>query len=234
MPTFSAIIPTLNEAASIERAVASAWRAGAMEVRVADGGSTDQTPQLASDAGALLVPAPRGRASQQNEAARLATGDFLLFLHADCYLADAASEQLAQAMADPSVQAGAFMQSIDAQGWLYRQLERGNAWRACQGTAYGDQAIFIRRSLFEQLGQFPQVPIMEDLLLMRKLHPYLPLRILPGPLHVSARRWQKQGVVRQTLRNWSLLTAHRCGVSLTWLSQWYAPHVSKSALAAGG
>ncbi|MGI9457988.1 MAG: TIGR04283 family arsenosugar biosynthesis glycosyltransferase, partial [Aeoliella sp.] len=175
-------------------------------------------------AGAQVLEAPRGRASQQNAGARCATGDFLLFLHADTWLADDTALQLAQTMEDSNISAGAFCQRIDASGWIYRWIEAGNAARVrWRGMAYGDQGIFVHRNLFESVGGFPDVPLMEDLLLMRRLRSHRPLRLLPGPLHVSPRRWKQNGVVRQTLRNWSLLAAERCGVSLDRLAGWYQP-----------
>lgn len=226
MATFSVIVPTLNEAENIARAIASAGAAGAEQIIVADGGSTDDTLTIAKRAGALTVSSPPGRAKQQNAGAKQATGDWLLFLHADTWLDSQVARQIPPLLENPQAQVAAFRQCIDAPGLLYRWLERGNAWRARRGTAYGDQGILLRRSLFHSLGGFPDIPLMEDVRLMRRLKPYRPLQLLPGPLHVSARRWQKNGVLRQTLRNWTLLTAERCGVSPHHLVHWYKPHAA--------
>jgi len=224
MTTFSTIIPTLNESHHVGRAVSSAWDGGACEVVVVDGGSSDDTTQVAMAAGAQIVESPRGRAAQQNAGAGIATGDFLLFLHADTWLSEEAGAQLVAALGDPHVSAGAFGQRIEACGAIYRWLERGNAARVrWRGIAYGDQGIFVRRSLFEEVGGFPLIPLMEDLLLMRTIKKHCRLRLLPGPLHVSARRWEKNGLVRQTLSNWSLLAAERVGVSLERLEKRYQP-----------
>ncbi len=204
--TISIIIPTLNEAALVTQAVARAWETSPHEVLVADGGSDDGTVEAAGAAGASVVEAPRGRASQQNAAARRATGDVLLFLHADTWLSADGMRQIEQALADRDVECGAFRQWIDAKGRLYRWLERGNGWRAAhRGLPYGDQGIFVRRGVFEEVGGFPELRLMEDLFLMKRLRRRSRPVLLPGPLHVSARRWQRYGILRQTARNWLLL-----------------------------
>ncbi len=210
----SIVIPALNEADHIERAVKSGWHGGADEIVVGVGDSSDGTTELAVAAGAIVVPSEVGRAAQQNAAAQRASGDVLLFLHADNWLSGPAIPQLRSALAGNGVSAGAFRQRIQASGWTYRMLEQGNAARVrWLRMAYGDQAIFMRRALFEQLGGFPAEPLMEDVMLMNQLrrHGVRPL-LLPGPVYVSARRWKRNGTVRQTLRNWSLLAAFCAGV----------------------
>jgi rSAM/selenodomain-associated transferase 2 len=219
----SVIIPTLNEAAIVAQSVALALAMQPLEVIVADGGSSDATVALAEAAGAIIVLAPRGRAKQQNAAARVAAGDTLLFLHADTHLPDDGVRQIESALADQHVGYGAFRQTIEAAGWLYRLLEHGNAWRAAQrGLPYGDQGIFVRRGLFDEVGGFPELGLMEDVFLMRRLRRLARPVLLPGPLYVSARRWQRRGVVRQTLRNWSLLAGARLGVHPDLLARFYS------------
>jgi rSAM/selenodomain-associated transferase 2 len=232
----SVIIPALNEALNIVHAVERAAALGPHEILVADGGSDDGTPQAARQAGAVVVESARGRARQQNAAARQATGDVLLFLHADSWLAPAGATQLSHAWRDPRVLGGAFRHRIEAAGILYRLIERGDSFRARWfQLPYGDQGIFLRREAFFQLGGFPDVPLMEDVLLMRRLRKASRVVLLPGPVYTSARRWERHGVVRQTLRNWSILTAERLGVSLDRLARFYAPHadsVSKNQISA--
>lgn len=224
----SIIIPTLNEAANIVAAVERAWATGPLEVLIADGGSVDRTPDLARGAGAQLLESPPGRARQQNAGARQAAGDVLLFLHADTWLAPEGLGQIAEALADPHVLCGAFRQRIEAEGRLFRWLERGNAWRARRrGLPYGDQGIFVRRLVFEELGGFPEVRLMEDVMLMKRLHRRTRPVLLPGPLNVSARRWRRHGVLRQTAQNWLLLSAARLGVHPDKLARFYAPHGDK-------
>lgn len=218
----SVIIPTLNEAERIATAVERAWEAGADEVIVVDGQSDDDTFYRAKSCRCVVATCPRGRAAQQNRGARLATGDVLLFLHADTWLAPGAVRQIRAAMERPQVIAGAFRQVIEAPGVLYRLIERGNALRVrLFRCAYGDQGIFIRRDAFERLGGFPDVQLLEDLILMRSLRRLGRPALLPGPINVSARRWRRHGVLRQTACNWLLLAAHRLGVPPKRLARWY-------------
>jgi rSAM/selenodomain-associated transferase 2 len=226
----SIVIPAWNEAAIIAWAVERAWALGPQEVMVADGGSADGTAQLAARCGAEVVPGPRGRARQQNAGARRAQGEWLLFLHADTWLEPTAAAQVQAAMADPACQAALFRQRIEAAGALYRWIERGNALRAqALGLAYGDQGLLVRRGLFEELGGFAEVPLMEDVELAGRLRRRTRLRLLPGPLHVSARRWQRHGALRQTARNWALLAAYFAGASPTRLARWYPGHAADSS-----
>ncbi len=148
-----------------------------------------------------------------------------MFLHADTWLAPAGLVQIEAALADERVLCGAFQQQIDAEEPLYRWLERGNAWRALRrGLPYGDQGIFIRRSVFLEQGGFPELQLMEDVMFMRQLRRRTRPVLLRGPLHVSARRWQRHGVIRQTARNWLLLAAARLGVHPNRLARFYKPH----------
>jgi rSAM/selenodomain-associated transferase 2 len=219
----SVVIPAINEARYIQRAITSALEAAACEVVVVDGGSLDETVGIARQAGATVIASAPGRAVQQNAGAGLASGDVLLFLHADSALGSDCLAQIQRSGMQRPL--GAFQQRIDAGGWMYRVIERGNAWRAARwGLAYGDQAIFIERDFFFALGQFPHVPIMEDYLLMkqarRQQHPV----VLEGPVLTNARRWQKNGVLRQTLCNWSMVLAAMAGASPQRLARFYPRH----------
>jgi len=221
----SVIIPTINEADRILRAVSRAWEAGVDEVLVVDGGSDDDTVALAQSVGAKVLKSPPGRAVQQNMGAQHAHGEILLFLHADNWLAPTAGKQICECMHRQEVLGGAFRQRIEAPGVLYRLLERGNAARVrWRGLPYGDQAIFMRKNTFEQLGGFPSVKLMEDLLLMRTFRRLSSPVLLPGPVYVDPRRWQRHGVVRQTIRNWLLLCAQAVGVSPDRLARFYPMH----------
>lgn len=220
-PTVSVVIPVLQEAGNIAAAIASARAARADEIVVVDGGSTDGTVELARSADWVLT-GTRGRARQQNAGAERSRGDVLLFLHADCRLAMGACDQIRRVLADPAVAGGCFCQRIDAAGWRYRIVERGNLIRVlASGWMYGDQGLFVRRDVFEGLGGFPEVRLMEDWLLSRRLLRAGRTAVLPGPLLVSARRWQQAGLVRQTLRNWLLLMLASAGVPPDELAKWY-------------
>lgn len=220
----SIIIPTLNEAPSIAKAISRARRLSPAEIIVVDGGSTDDTVANAAAADRVLT-SPRGRAAQQNAGAAASRGDVLLFLHADCWLEPGILDAVTAALRDERSVGGCFRQAIDAQGGRYRWLERGNALRVrLWKLAYGDQGIFVRRSVFEQLGGFPALALMEDLFFMKRLRHEGRFVLLDGPLHVSARRWQQRGVVRQTARNWFLTGLAQAGVSPDRLQRLY-PHI---------
>jgi rSAM/selenodomain-associated transferase 2 len=219
----SIIIPVLNEAENVGPLVASLKTLGDSEIIVVDGGSTDDTWNQASGAD-LRLRSDRGRARQQNAGAKAASGDVLLFLHADCRLQPGCLETMRGALAEPTVIGGCFRQVIDAAGWNYRLVERGNAARVrWLGWAYGDQGIFVRKSVFESLGGFPDLELMEDLYFVKQLRRSGRFAPLDVPIIVSPRRWQKTGVFRQTLRNWTLLTLAHLGVSPDRLAKFYPP-----------
>lgn len=221
----SIIIPAVNEVERLPSAIQRAWRAGADEVILADGGSRDGTWEAAGRLDCQRIRGPAGRARQQNLGATLATGDVFVFQHVDNWLAPRAVRQTESALARTHVQCGAFQQAIEAEGRAYRLLEWGNARRVkWRGLPYGDQNIFVRRETFLEVGGFPDVAIMEDLMLMRRLRKQAWPVLLPGPLHVDARRWQRNGVLRQTLRNWSLVAAWRMGVPPHRLARHYPRH----------
>ena len=220
----SIIVPALNEQHGIALAIERAWGAGAHEVIVVDGGSSDQTPAICRQSRCCYRVSSPGRAAQQNAGAAAASGDVLLFLHADNYLAAGGVAQILRAV-NEGARSGAFRQRIEAEGRFYRWLESGNARRVqWWGLAYGDQGIFVTRELFDRVGGFPHVKLMEDLLLMRQARRIVRPVLLPGPLYVSARRWQRHGVLRQTLRNRMLLAAWHCGVPPDRLAAFYRRH----------
>lgn len=223
MLTVSVIIPTLNEESLIRSAIESAVKAGANEVIIADGGSTDSTVTVAAEL-ATVVPCQRpGRAAQQNSGAAAATGDVFVFLHADCQLhSNAITELRERGRQSPDFVAGCFRQRIDQTGWAYRCTEIGNHWRVrLLKWAYGDQGIFVKADTFRETGGFADVAFLEDLLLMKKLKGHGKFLILSSPLTVSARRWQRRGLFGQTLRNWAIVVAAQFGASPDWLAGFY-------------
>jgi rSAM/selenodomain-associated transferase 2 len=217
------VCAALNEQASVGQAVQSAFAAGAGEVLVVDGGSVDQTIQVAQQHGARVIRSPRGRARQQNIGAAHAQGVVLLFLHADSRLAPACLQQICDCLnRDPHATWGAFRQRIMHDGLAYRCLEWGNAWRVrWRRLPFGDQAIFARRNTFESVGGFPDIPFLEDLRLSLLLRHQVAPCLLDGPLFISARHWQSRGVIRQTFRNWSVQWAHARGAAPEALREGY-------------
>ena len=214
------VIPTLNEEQVIEKSVLSAVAAGATEIIVSDGGSRDRTLDIASEAGVTrIVRSLPGRGVQMNSGAQLAENEFVLFLHADNELSDHALEQLCD---HEKVAWGAFRQRIDSPRKIYRLLEWGNQWRVqWRGVPFGDQGIFVRRSLFEKLGGFAEIPLMEDVEISQRLREIEKPMLLQGPLTISARRWEKRGVLRQTVTNWLIQLSYSRGVPAEQLARRY-------------
>jgi len=214
------VIPALNEERAISLSVHSAISAGATEVIVSDGGSRDHTAERASEAGASsVVRSQRGRGVQMNAGAHLATGRFILFLHADNKLSEQALRQIC--VHEDAVW-GAFQQQIDSRRRVYRLIEWGNDLRVrWRKVPFGDQGMFVRRSLFEELRGFAEIPLMEDVELSHRLRKIDAPVLLQGPLQISARRWEKKGVVRQTLTNWMIQLSYSRGVSVEQLAQKY-------------
>lgn len=217
------IIPTYQEQSQIADAVASAIEASASEILVVDGGSTDETVSIAESLGVTVLLSDPGRAIQQNSGAMASNGDVLLFLHADCRLhRDSLSHIRTMLAEQPAVIGGCFRQRIQDDQLRFRIIEAGNAWRAkVMKWIYGDQGFFVRREAFEELGRFPEWPFLEDWALTRRMKRHGRLVLLKPQLQVSARRWQQVGVLRQTLRNWAILSAACLGVSPAWLAKFY-------------
>jgi len=220
----SVVIPTLNEAATIEATILATRSIGDCQIVVVDGGSQDGTRERAQLAEIVLSAEP-GRARQQNSGAKTSCGEILLFLHADCRLGPESFDDIREALQDERVVGGCFQQRIDSNRRIYRWIEWGNGLRVrLFKMAYGDQAIFVRKKVFERLGGFPDVEFMEDVLFMKKLRREGRFVLIPNRLLVSARRWERYGIIRQTLRNWILLTLAVCGVSPNRLARFYSSH----------
>ena len=220
----SVIIPTLNEEQSISATIEQTRSLGLCEIIVVDGGSDDATLQQAEKADRYMT-VRRGRSHQMNAGAKVASHDVLLFLHADCRLDQGCLEDVAHCLSRQDVAGGCFQQRIAADGLRYRMIEFGNAWRVrWLKWAYGDQGIFVRRKVFEELGGFPDLALMEDLYFMKKLKRAGRFVLLESRIHVSARRWEQRGILRQTLRNWTLIALAHCGVSPNRLARLY-PHI---------
>ncbi len=207
----SVVIPALNEEGCIAETVRALRRVRPHEILVVDGGSTDATVERAGEADAVLT-GPRGRAAQMNHGAARASGEALLFLHADCTLEEGALAWVPRALRRPGVAAGCFRMRVQAPGWLYRAIDFGataRVWLA--GVAYGDQGLFLRRDTFERAGGFPALRLMEDVFLSLALRRRGRLVVVPSEVFVSPRRWRQQGLVRQTLRNWVLTALAAAG-----------------------
>ncbi len=224
----SVVIPALDEASRIERTLrAVAAQPGPRQVIVVDGGSQDATRALAA-AYATVLEAPPGRAVQLNRGAREAAGEVLLFLHADTLLPPDAFAAVRAALADPAVEAGAFRLRFDVETPLLRCYSFCTrfAWpRLC----FGDRGLFVRRAVFEALGGFPEIPIFEDLEMVRLLHRRGGFRFLRQAVATAARRFEQHGPLRQQLLNGYLWLRYACGAAPSRLAPYYAYGPSERA-----
>jgi len=217
----SIIIPTLNEEAILAETLRAVRAEQPFEIIVVDGGSTDGTRAAAGEAD-LFLAAERGRARQMNLAARQARGEVLLFLHADCTLAPGALRAVERCLRLRSVSACCFEQCVCDGRWLYRCINWSASARVrLTGLVYGDQGLCLRRQVFETLGGFPEVPLLEDLLISRKLRKLGRIIVVPKRILVSPRRWHRTGIVGQTVRNWGLTALAAAGVSPERLARLY-------------
>lgn len=220
----SVILITLNEVAVVGRCLAylqlEAMADGAVEVIVSDGGSTDGTVEVAR-AYAPVVIAPGGRAIGLNAGAAMASGEILLFLHADTLLPPGAFDAVRDALRDPATVGGRFRLSLDNPGLPFRIVGAAiNARDRLLGGFTGDQAVFVRAPLFRTMGGYAAIPLMEDLDFAARLGREGRVARLPQAVTTSARRWERQGLVRTVLRMWTLRLLYLAGIS----PQRLAPH----------
>ncbi len=220
----SIVVPVLNEAANLDRLLPDlAARCPAAEVIVVDGGSTDATAEVARRRpGVQLVASGRGRARQMNAGARVARGEALLFLHADTVLPDGAADAIAGALADLAVVGGRFDVRFTNPRWPFRMIaglmNRRSRWSR---ISTGDQGIFVRRATFDALGGFPDIPLMEDVELTKRLKRAGRLAALDLQVTTSSRKWEREGIARTIVLMWTLRFLYCCGVSPARLHRWY-------------
>ena len=220
----SVVIPVLNESAVLPSLLRDlrALNSHTAEIVVVDAGSTDDTVALALAAGARVVQAPRGRASQMNAGARTTHGEWLLFLHADSRLDREGIAAVERAIEGPDqVDAAVFRFQIDLpprSRWL---IEKGQAIReALTGLAYGDQGLLVRRHCFVAVGGYPDTPLMEDVVIIRRLRRHCSVSQLHAPLRTSGRRYQEHGVFRTWLVHTLFIALYAVGVSPIRLAHW--------------
>lgn len=213
-PSITAVVPTLDEEPQLRRHLPEVLRQ-VEEVVVSDGGSRDASRRVARDLGARVVQGAAGRGGQLNLGARAATGDVLLFLHADTALPPGAAEALREAV-ERGAAGGAFL--VRFEGEDRRRLLRIGGWLVNLRTRWlevplGDQGQFATREAFEAVGGFPDWPILEDIHFIRRLRRRGPLSVLPLRVTTSGRRFVQRGVVRTVATNWLIWALYLLGVS---------------------
>lgn len=219
----SVIIPVWNEARVIGQRLRELAATSAHEVIVVDGGSTDDTrAEVARHPAARWITAPRGRGSQMNAGAAVATGDALLFLHADVSLPHDALDHVARALAAPDVVGGAFRTwtVADRPSPLAPLLHLADVRSRYSELPYGDQAPFVRAEVFRAVGGYPEIPLMEDLALSRRLRAVGALRVVPARVSVSGRRFLERPVFYTLVVN-TFPALYRLGVPPSLLARFY-------------
>lgn len=223
--SISVIVPALNEESVLESTLESISSSRVLEVILVDGGSIDGTQKVARGYGAKILLSAPGRARQMNRGAADAAGSVLLFLHADTRLPRHFDRYISEALSCPTVVAGAFELRIDAPAPSLRWIERMANWRSRRlRMPYGDQAIFVTAGQFRSIGGFPELPIMEDFELMRRLRRHGRIEIVREPVLTSARRWVETGIVRTTLANQLAIVAYLMGMPPGRIARWYYRH----------
>jgi len=220
--SISVIIPTLNEAETIHATLSALQQKSHVEMIVVDGGSQDHTVEIATSVGAKVLTTSPSKAVQMNTGAASASGDILLFLHADTRLPENFERHILSAAHQRQFCAGVFRLTIDSNLRALRLIEQVANWRSRYlGMPYGDQGLFVSRELFRKIGGFADIPIMEDVELIRRLRRKGNITILNQSVKTSSRRWLNLGILRTWLLNQIILIGFYTGISPKRLAQWY-------------
>ncbi|MEI8172771.1 MAG: TIGR04283 family arsenosugar biosynthesis glycosyltransferase [Deltaproteobacteria bacterium] len=226
-PLFSIIVPVLNEESVINPAIEHIGTlqeaTGSYEIIVVDGDPEGKTIGAIRDTKVITAVGKKGRGNQMNRGAALARGDILLFLHADTRLPFNALTLIDSALRDPAFVAGAFDLAIASVRPVFRLIEKTASLRSrVTRIPYGDQALFFHRDSFNAIGGFADIPIMEDVEIMRRIKKRGdPIAFIDAPVTTSSRRWEKEGVLYCTLRNRLIISLYLSGVSPERLAKFY-------------
>ena len=230
---FSIIIPVLHEEVVINPLITQLYAQfpdDSIEIIVVDGDPTGSTIHIILSSQVITAISEAGRGTQLNMGARLAHGDVLIFLHADTRLPSGALQYAQRILSQNHYAAGAFKLGLDSNRWVFKLIESAASWRyRLAQLPYGDQAFFMTREYFFRIGCFAEIPIMEDLELMRrikrrkeKIHISKTLKV-----NTSVRRWQEEGILYAVLRTWLLASLYCLGVSPYKLVKYYHNHEKK-------
>lgn len=222
----SVIIPVLHEGDLINEILGSLKSAASgvqHEVIVVDGDAGGSTIGQIADTAIIKLTAPKGRALQMNAGAKRATGDVLLFLHADTYLPQNAFPKIIEALSGSRFIGGAFDLGISNPRWIFRLTGWCTSWKhRLTRVPYGDQAIFLRSNYFKDVGGYADIPLMEDVELMKRIKRRNDRIIfLPDAVVTSSRKWEKDGVLYTIFRNWVLQALYMFGVPADKLVKYY-------------
>jgi rSAM/selenodomain-associated transferase 2 len=217
----SVIIPALNEAATIASAIVAARAAGAAEVIVADGGSSDDTIAIAAGLGARVMTGETLRAAQINRGVEAASHEIIIVVHADTLLPLGAAAAVEQALSNGAVFGAFRVEFLEGGARLAYVAFVINARTRLTRKPWGDQAQFARRETLLQMGGYPAFPIMEDYELARRMARAGRVAILPLPVRTSGRRFLTKGVFRTSFVNWMVILGYHLGVSPETLARWY-------------
>ncbi|HEX9454412.1 MAG TPA: TIGR04283 family arsenosugar biosynthesis glycosyltransferase [Candidatus Binatia bacterium] len=219
----SVIIPVLNEAKVIAATLDALMGLKPAEVILVDGGSADRTRAIAERYNINIITSEPGRACQMNRGARDASGEVLLFLHADTHLPFSAFDDVATALSNRACVGGRFDVELEGDHWLLPLVARLISYRSrLTKIATGDQALFVRREVFARMGGFQEIPLMEDIAFCRTIKRLGSVACLRSRVVTSARRWEADGVWRTIFRMWTLKLLYFAGVSPLRLKQFYA------------
>ena len=222
----SIIVPVLNEAHHIASTLEAlqGYRQQGAELIVVDGGSRDETPEIARPLSDRLIQTEKGRALQMNAGANVAHGDVLLFLHADTHLPEQSYLALHAAYEAGPVLWSRFNVRLSGHRFAFRIIEWFMNRRSClTGIATGDQALAVRRELYQQVKGFPDIPLMEDVAMCKCLKQITRPLCLTESVETSSRRWEQNGVLRTMLLMWCLRLAYFLGMSPARLAEYYYP-----------
>ena len=224
-PIINVIIPVLNDSAALALLLEQLCEMdSALEICVSDGGSEDGVEELTDRFTLHLVQSPPGRGNQLNAGAEPCLGDAYWFLHADNTLSSSALRDIAEALADPECVGGAFRFALSEKRWysglFHVLIHLRSKWL---GLPYGDQGFFVRREVFERIGGFKTIPILEDVDFVRRVKREGKFTLLATPIGISPRRWDDEGVVKRTLLNWYLMARYFLGASPETLARFHQP-----------